>query len=349
MAKTKKKFDFGGNYKEKLLKKAEKENAPQGNVYETDERFYIPKGEGKDGKGKVNVLLRFLPFYYEAKNEKDDDIIGFTTTKRHFVKNFKTNKTLVCECPRTYSKDEKCPICEEYGNQYSVINGLPDGHEKKEMLKLRAKNFRATEKYVYNVYIIDDPVEPENNGQVKMMEVGFHVHKAIMKAIDTNIDKDEDEVSGDVFDLEKGYNFRYKREIEDNRNSYKSSKFINKECPLTDDEEELERIWNIINGANNLHTYREEFKKKFLSYAEIEKRYKNLFGEKMTKIEEEDDEEEDFEDEKETNVKNDKVKKYDEDDDEVFEEEEEEKPKKSKSKKDDDDDDLDFDDDDIFD
>ena len=341
MAKAKK-FDFGNKFKEKFQKVVDGQQK-DGNKYEVDERFYVPKGEGEKGDGKINVLLRFLPFEHDGGTE-EDTILCFLPVKKHFIKNVKTNKTLFSECPRSFNKKGECPICELYFEDWVEINAMPEGNEK-TLAKSIAKEKRAMEKYIYNVYIIDDPIEPENNGQTKLMEVGYHVHKTIMKAVDENVEKDEDEVSGFVFDLYDGYNYRYKREKEDGRNSYKSSKFINKKCAISDDDDEIEQIMDIVNGVNNLYKYKKEYEEKFLSYEKLKEKYNNLSETRLSKYKKaddvDDDEEENFEDEKETNVKNDKIKDFDDDEGNT--------KSKSKSKKSSTDDDLDFDDDDLFD
>lgn len=91
-----------------------------------------------------------------------------------------------------------------------------------------AKNISTKEKWLVNVYVIDDPVNPENNGTIKILRYGPQLGKIIQSAIDG---EDSEEYGAAVFDLsENGSNFRIKVEStkEGSRSfvNYSASRFL---------------------------------------------------------------------------------------------------------------------------
>lgn len=91
-----------------------------------------------------------------------------------------------------------------------------------------AKLLNNKEKWLVNVLVVDDPVNPENNGTVKILRYGVQLDKIIREAIEG---EDADEFGPAIFDLsENGCNLRIKVESikEGSRSfvSYTSSKFL---------------------------------------------------------------------------------------------------------------------------
>ncbi len=91
-----------------------------------------------------------------------------------------------------------------------------------------AKNISTKEKWLVNVLVVDDPVNPENNGTIKILRYGPQLGKIIQSAIDG---EDSDEYGAAVFDLsENGCNFRIKVEStkEGSRSfvNYSASRFL---------------------------------------------------------------------------------------------------------------------------
>jgi hypothetical protein len=117
-------------------------------------------------------------------------------------------------CPNTYG--EKCPI-DEYRSKVWA--------SKNQSLIDQSKPLKKTEKWLYNVYVISDPTNPENNGQVKILNAGVQLQKIIQNAIDGD---DAEEFGYKIFDLsENGCNLKIK--VEKNEGGYPSyvtSKFM---------------------------------------------------------------------------------------------------------------------------
>lgn len=133
---------------------------------------------------------------------------------QHIFDSCVTGKKISVLCPNTYG--EKCPI-DEYRSKVWA--------SKNEKLIEQAKPLRKTEKWLYNVYVVSDPTNPENNGQVKILNAGVQLQKIIQSAIDGD---DSQEFGFKIFDLsENGCSLRIK--VEKNEGgypSYVSSRFM---------------------------------------------------------------------------------------------------------------------------
>lgn len=109
---------------------------------------------------------------------------------------------------------ERDPIAEE---RYKILR--TGSEEEKE----KAKAIVRSEKWLVNVYVVNDPVNPENNGKVKMLRYGKQIHNIITDAIEG---EDAAELGPRIFDLgPNGVNFRVKVEKQGDFPTYVSSKF----------------------------------------------------------------------------------------------------------------------------
>jgi hypothetical protein len=109
---------------------------------------------------------------------------------------------------------ERDPIAEE---RYKILR--TGSEEEKE----KAKAIVRSEKWLVNVYVVNDPVNPENNGKVKMLRYGKQIHNIITDAIEG---EDAAELGPRIFDLSpNGVNLRVKVEKQGDYPTYVSSKF----------------------------------------------------------------------------------------------------------------------------
>lgn len=109
---------------------------------------------------------------------------------------------------------ERDPIAEE---RYKILRTGTE--EEKE----KAKAIMRSEKWLVNVYVVNDPVNPENNGKVKMLRYGKQIHNIIMDAIEG---EDAADLGPRIFDLgPNGVSFRVKVEKQGDYPTYVSSKF----------------------------------------------------------------------------------------------------------------------------
>jgi hypothetical protein len=110
--------------------------------------------------------------------------------------------------------------------------GQPDpiGRERYRLSKFgteeekeKAKLVKWQEQWYVNVLVVEDPVNPENNGKVKILRFGTKLNKKITSAISGD---DADEFGPKVFDLSaNGVNFKLKVETQGEYVSYDSSRF----------------------------------------------------------------------------------------------------------------------------
>lgn len=117
-------------------------------------------------------------------------------------------------CPNTYK--EKCPICEYRSKIWATKN---------QTLIDQIKPLKKSEKWLYNAYVISDPSNPSNQGQVKYLNAGAQLEKIIEAA---RFGDDKDEFGSKIFDLSSnGCNLKIK--VEKNEGGYPSyvtSKFV---------------------------------------------------------------------------------------------------------------------------
>lgn len=137
-------------------------------------------------------LVRIIP------NVKDPKATFLHYTHHGFNSNA-TGQYVDATCPRAYG--DKCPICEARFKLYKT---------KDPSDKELAYRIRDQEKHYVNIYVIDDPVNKENNGTVKLLRFGKRVHDKIVEATEGD---DALEFGSRIFDLsENGCNFKIKVE-----------------------------------------------------------------------------------------------------------------------------------------
>jgi hypothetical protein len=160
---------------------------------------------------------------------------------------------------------ERDPIAEE---RFRILRtGTEDEKEK-------VKAIKRLEKYLVNVYVIDDPTNPDNNGKVKMLRYGKQVHKIIMEAIEG---EDAEEFGPRIFDLgANGVNFKIKCENQGEYPTYVSSRFTSAgKLNLSDDEQK--KIYDSVFDLAKVYTLK--------SYDELKQMLDEHFYVKNTKSE----------------------------------------------------------------
>jgi hypothetical protein len=118
-----------------------------------------------------------------------------------------------------------------------------------------AKFLNTKEKWLVNVYVVDDPVDPENNGTIKILRYGVQLDKIIREAIEG---EDAEELGPSIFDFsENGCNLRIKVEsIKEGSRSfvnYTSSKFLRPSAIPNMTKEKMKEVFD------NIHNIEEFF------------------------------------------------------------------------------------------
>ena len=159
----------------------------------------------KTEKGKM-YTVRLLP------NTKDPAKTFFHYYS-HAWESFQTGQFINLLSPQTFQ--ERDPIGEF---RYKVMRqGTPEEKQKAEAIKRR-------EQWLVNVYVVEDPTNPENEGKVKILRYGRQLNKIIMDAIEGD---DADQFGMRVFDLsENGCSLRIKVEDQGGYPTYVASKFL---------------------------------------------------------------------------------------------------------------------------
>ncbi|QIG70609.1 single-stranded DNA-binding protein [Rhizobium phage RHph_I1_18] len=177
---------------------------------------------GEDGTG--TAVIRFLP----ATEGEDDPWVHYVEHIFQGDEHWYVNRSRM-----TLGSSEKDPVYEYNGKVFRDKNLSEEAKKKK--LKPRKKN------YVSNIYIVDDPMKPENNGKVKKFKYGPQIFNIIQQAIFPEFG--EEPVK--VFDPFDGANFRirvYTKKIKnDSVPSYEKSSF-DKPSELCS-EDEFDAIW----------------------------------------------------------------------------------------------------------
>lgn len=109
---------------------------------------------------------------------------------------------------------------------------------------------REKEAWFVNVYIVEDPANPENNGKVKILNMGPQL-KAIVD--DAMTGDSSDEFGAAIFDLSKdGADFKIKAEEQGVFTTYIKSRFSNKtSLDLSDDE--IDAIYENVHDLKQVH------------------------------------------------------------------------------------------------
>lgn len=247
----------------------------------------------KDALGSKKTESSFADF---LKLEKNKTYIvrlipNITNPERTFFPYFShtwpsaiTNSLINVHCPNTYG--EKCPIDEFRSKVYK---------SKNEAEIEKTKPLRRNHNTLINVYVIKDPTNAENEGQVKILRYGTQLEKIITSAISGD---ESEEFGGKVFDLgPEGCNLKIK--VEENEGGYATyvaSKFMNPSAiaglddpdAIYDQVKELDTIFNHqtydeIQGLLNKH------------WLGIESEDSKKSSSKSTYVEEDNDDERDAE------------------------------------------------------
>jgi hypothetical protein len=203
---------------QKLTSEVTKLNeGPEKKSYE-DTRFWRP---AVDKSGNGYAVIRFLP------SPQGEDMPWVQTFSHGFQG--PSGKWYIENSLTTINqKDPVSELNSEYWN-----NGTEEGKEVARKQKRRLQ-------YIANVYIVKDPSNPENEGEVKLYKFGKKIFDKLNDMMNPEF---EDETPVNPFDLWEGANFKLKiRKVEGYQN-YDKSEF-DTSAPLSQDDDDLERIWN---------------------------------------------------------------------------------------------------------
>jgi len=189
-------------------------NSPYGKPSRLDERLWIPPmGDSR---------VRLLP-------QPVENSVPYLVVQRHSY-NYQ-DQILWAICPKTIG--QKCPICdvawtfyyatpETYGSKAAYLNNLGAG-------------LRPITRFYFNVLIVSDPENPENEGEVKVLSMGRKLWNIVQQGW-----KD---IGLAIFDPENGYDLIIRKRQMGQFPDYTTSSFARQASNVGKIEDLLERAY----------------------------------------------------------------------------------------------------------
>ena len=234
-----------GSLTEKLVKEVEKMNTGSSGG---DDRFWKPE---MDKTGVGSAIIRLLP----APEGEDLPWVkiyshAFQGPGGWFIENSLT------------TLGQKDPVSEHNRELWN------SGSEKdKETVRKQKRKLN----YYSNIYVVKDPLHPENEGKVFLFKFGKKIFDKILNAMQPEF---EDEEPMNPYDFWTGANFRLKiRKVEGYWN-YDKSEF-DSPAPLLSDDDALEALWKKEYSLSAI-VAPDQFK----SYDDLQKRLNYVLGQK---------------------------------------------------------------------
>ena len=228
-----------------LIKETEKISNPN-SFGDRDEGFWRPE---LDKSGNGYAVIRFLP-------APDGEELPWARIWNH---GFQGPGGWYIENSLT-TLGQKDPVSEHNSQLWN--SGIEANKEVARKQKRRLN-------YTSNVYIIKDPSNPQNEGQVFMYRYGKKIFDKINDLMNPEF---EDESPVNPFDLWSGANFKMKiRKIEGYSN-YDKSEFDTPSALLEDDDK-MEEIWKSQKSLKGLVS-----EDKFKSYDELKSKLDRVLG-----------------------------------------------------------------------
>jgi hypothetical protein len=249
-----------GSLTEKLVKEVEKMNTSGGS---SDDRLWsLTVDKAQNGY----AVIRFLP-------APDGEDLPFVKVYSHAFQG--PGGWLIDSCLTTLN--QKCPVCEHNGQLWNSGSDANKEVARKQKRKLT---------YMSNIYVVKDPANPENEGQVFLFKYGKKIFDKLTAAMQPEF---EDEEAIDPFDFWKGANFKLKAKNVAGYRNYDSSEFAAPGA-LLDDDDALEALWKKQYSLNEFIA-----PDQFKSYEEMKKRLDSVMGSKGSRrVDEEVESEEDY-------------------------------------------------------
>lgn len=242
---SKLKSKSGKNSLEELTKKLQ--SAAGNESSSKDDRFWQPT---VDKAGNGYAVIRFLP-------SPGDEDVPFI---RVFDHGFQGPGGWYIEKSLT-TIGQTDPVSEHNSKLWN--SGIEANKEIARKQKRRLS-------FYSNIYVVNDPGNPSNEGKVFLFKYGKKIFDKLNDAMNPQYPDDE---AVNPFDFWAGANFKLKiRNVENYRN-YDKSEF-DKPSPLFEDDEQLETVWK---QEHSLKAFLEP--KEFKSYDELKKKLNRALAE----------------------------------------------------------------------
>ena len=234
-----------------LLGAAQKESAPQEKKSYVDERLWKPV---MDKSGNGYAVIRFLP-------APKDESLPWAKVWNHAFQG-PTGQWYIENSLTTLGQND--PVSEMNSAYWN--SGV---ESDKEIARRQKRKLQ----YFANIYVVEDPANPENEGKVFLYRFGKKIFDKCMEDMQPAF---KDETPVNPFDFWEGANFKLKIRKVDGYWNYDKSEFGAAEA-LFDNDDKLEDVWGKQYSL-------EEFTSpsNFKSYDELKTRLDNVLAGKTT-------------------------------------------------------------------
>jgi len=236
-----------GSLTQKLVKEVEKMSATSGG---DDDRLWKPE---LDKTGNGFAVVRFLP-------APEGEELPWAKMYSHA---FQGPGGWYIENSLT-TVGQKDPVSEYNRELWNTGSDKDKETVRKQKRKLN---------YYSNIYVVKDPVNPQNEGKVFLFKYGKKIFDKVMAAMQPEF---EDETPINPFDFWQGANFKLKIRKVDGYWNYDKSEFETS-APLLEDDDALEALWKKQYSLTELVSTSQ-----FKSYDDLDKRLKYVLGTKGT-------------------------------------------------------------------
>lgn len=237
-----------------------------------DDRFWQPTVD-KEGNGYATI--RFLPTPAKDLKNNPERAVPWVSLYSHAFKG--SNGLWYIENSRTtlklygYPEDDcKDPVSEMNSRLWN------NGHED-VVRKNRGNDGSRSRRYqvIANIYVIDDPLAPENNGKVFLYRFGKKIEEKILSATKGEFGRPP----CNVFDLIEGADFNIRIKKKDGYRNYDESSF-DKPSPLANlSDDKLQSIWE---EEHELLPFIQP--DRFKSYDDLYKRLREVLGDEVVDV-----------------------------------------------------------------
>ena len=242
-----KKASAGGSTFEKLTREIDKLNQPAAGS-SADERFWKPE---LDKSGNGYAVIRFLP-------APDGEEMPWAKVWSHAFKG-PGGQWYIENSLTTLGKDD--PVGEL---NRELWNSGRDSD--KEIARAQKRKLS----YYSNIYVVQDPAHPENEGRVFLYKFGKKIFDKLVEAMQPAF---ADETPVDPFNFWKGADFKLKIRKVDGYWNYDKSEFAAPGTLGNFDDDKLESIWK---EGHSLADF--EDAKNFKSYEQLQARLNLVLG-----------------------------------------------------------------------
>jgi len=236
-----------GSLTQKLVKEVEKMNSTGAGE---DDRLWKPE---LDKTGNGFAVIRFLP----APENEDLPWAKIYTHAFQGPGGWYIENSLT-------TIGQKDPVSEHNRELWNSGSDKDKETVRKQKRKLS---------YYSNIYVVKDPVNPQNEGKVFLFKYGKKIFDKIMAAMQPEF---EDETPINPFDFWQGANFKLKIRKVDGYWNYDKSEFES-QSPLLDDDDAMEAIWKKEYSLAEVVSPTQ-----FKTYEQLETRLKMVLGQKTS-------------------------------------------------------------------